>query len=294
MTRLVVSPDFFSYRDDRSRGLLAGLRKLADLGVKIAAPNWRTIASPETARVVELEAPPMENADDPPNGLAFLLRKPDEKPTTISLEEDETAGEALERCVRLIRRARISRTTKETDVLIEISLDGAGAADVETGVGFFDHMLEQIARHANVDLTARVKGDLHVDEHHTVEDTGIALGEAILKALGEKRGLRRYGFHVPMDEANARCAIDLSGRPYLNFKCKFAREKVGDFPTELTEEFFRGLAVGLKATVYLRAKGENDHHKIEASFKAFAKALNQACRLDARARGALPSTKGLL
>ncbi|MBD3410165.1 MAG: imidazoleglycerol-phosphate dehydratase HisB [Ignavibacteriales bacterium] len=294
MTRLVVSPDFFSYRDDRSRGLLAGLWKLYDLGVEIAAPKWRTVASPETARVVEREAPPLENADEAPLAHSFLLRKPDEEPNAIALEDGETAGEALERCVRLIRRAKVSRTTKETDVLIEVALDGAGAAAVGTGVGFFDHMLEQIARHANIDLTARVKGDLHVDEHHTVEDTGIALGEAILKALGEKRGLQRYGFHVPMDEANARCAIDLSGRPYLNYKCKFSREKVGDFPTELTEEFFRGLAVGLKATVYLRAKGENDHHKIEASFKAFAKALNQACRLDARARGALPSTKGLL
>ena len=135
---------------------------------------------------------------------------------------------------------------------------------------------------------------MHVDEHHTVEDTGIALGEAILNALGDKRGIKRYGFLLPMDETIAECAIDLSGRPYLNFECKFKREKVGEFPTELTREFFKGLTMGLKCNLYLTAKGDNDHHKIEAMFKAFAKSLNEALRIDERNKGSLPSTKGIL
>ena len=155
-------------------------------------------------------------------------------------------------------------------------------------------MLEQIAKHANINLTVEVEGDLNVDEHHTVEDVGITLGEALNEALGNKIGIKRYGYYLPMDESIAKCAVDLSGRTYLNFNCKFNREKVGEFPTELTEEFFRGLASGLKANIYIKARGKNDHHKIEAIFKAFAKSLNEACRLDERNEGILPSTKGVL
>jgi imidazoleglycerol-phosphate dehydratase/histidinol-phosphatase len=155
-------------------------------------------------------------------------------------------------------------------------------------------MLEQIVKHANINLKISVKGDLHIDEHHTVEDVGITLGNALSEALGNKLGIKRYGFYLPMDDTIANCAIDLSGRSYLNFNCKFSRETVGEFPTELTEEFFRGLASGLKANIFIKAKGKNDHHKIEAIFKAFAKSLNEACRLDERNEGMLPSTKGVL
>jgi len=192
------------------------------------------------------------------------------------------------------RKANAARETKETKIEISANLDGSGKSNINTGIGFFDHMLEQIAKHANVDLDIKVDGDLHVDEHHTVEDVGITLGEVLLKALGDKKGIQRYGFYVPMDESIALCVIDLGGRFLLNFKAKFKREKVGEFPTELVEEFFRGLASGLKANIYIKVKGKNDHHKIEAIFKAFAKALNEACRLDERNNGRIPSTKGIL
>ncbi|MFN3872291.1 MAG: imidazoleglycerol-phosphate dehydratase HisB [Ignavibacterium sp.] len=192
------------------------------------------------------------------------------------------------------RKATVTRNTKETRIKIDLNLDGSGKSRIKTGIGFFDHMLEQIARHANLDLSISVKGDLHIDEHHTVEDTGIALGEALRKALGDKKGIQRYGFFIPMDDSVAVCTIDLGGRSYLNFNCKFKREKVGDFPTELTKEFFRALADSMKANIYIKAKGENDHHKIESIFKAFAKSLNEAARFDERNNNRIPSTKGIL
>jgi imidazoleglycerol-phosphate dehydratase/histidinol-phosphatase len=175
-----------------------------------------------------------------------------------------------------------------------LNLDGSGKSVVKTGLGFFNHMLEQIARHANLDLHINVKGDLHVDEHHTIEDTGLALGRAMREALGEKKGIQRYGFFLPMDESVAICTIDLGGRSHLNFSCKFKREKVGDFPTELTKEFFRALSVSMKANIFIKVKGENDHHKIESIFKAFAKSLNEAARLDERNNNRIPSTKGII
>lgn len=192
------------------------------------------------------------------------------------------------------RTAQHSRKTKETDIKINIDLDGSGKSKIKTGIGFFDHMLEQLSKHSNTDITIAVKGDLHIDEHHTVEDVGIALGEAISLALGDRKGIERYGFMLPMDDALAQCAIDLSGRSYLAFNCKWKRELVGEFPTELFKEFFRGLASGLRANIHLKATGENDHHKAEALFKAFARALNMALKYDSRNKGSLPSTKGLL
>ncbi len=193
-----------------------------------------------------------------------------------------------------IRTSSINRETAETKIAITLNLDGSGNSNINTGIGFFDHMLEQIAKHSNIDLNILAKGDLHVDKHHTVEDVGIALGTAVNKALGDKKGIQRYGFYVPMDEAIALCVIDLGGRQYLKFKAKFKRNYVGEFPTELTEEFFRGLSSGLKANIYIKVKGKNDHHKIEAIFKAFAKALNEACRFDERNKNIIPSTKGIL
>jgi imidazoleglycerol-phosphate dehydratase/histidinol-phosphatase len=192
------------------------------------------------------------------------------------------------------RKASLRRTTKETDISIEVNLDSPGRSEISTGLGFFDHMLDQISRHGNISLVIYAKGDMHIDEHHTVEDTGLALGEAILNALGDKKGIRRYGFLLPMDDSVTELGIDFGGRPLLNFNCRFRREKVGDFPTELTAEFFRALSVSMKANIYIRTTGSNDHHKIESIFKAFGKALNDAVRIDPRAGGMLPSTKGTL
>ena len=192
------------------------------------------------------------------------------------------------------RTSTVTRETNETIVKIDVDIDGRGESNISTGIGFFDHMLEQIARHANLNLTINTKGDLHIDKHHTVEDTGLAFGQALREALGEKRGIQRYGFFIPMDDSVAICTIDLGGRSYLNFNCTFKREKVGEFPTELTKEFYRALSTSMESNIYIKAKGENDHHKIESIFKAFAKALNEAARLDERNNNRIPSTKGII
>lgn len=193
------------------------------------------------------------------------------------------------------RTAEITRATKETDITLKLNLDGSGAADISTGIGFFDHMLEGFSRHGFFDLSCKVQGDLHVDGHHTVEDTGIVLGKAIAQAVGDKKGIRRYGsFILPMDDALALCAVDLCGRPYLNFDCTFPVERVGTLDTELVREFF--YAVSYSAGMNLHIKmldGLNAHHMIEASFKAFAKALDQAVSFDPRITDVL-STKGSL
>jgi imidazoleglycerol-phosphate dehydratase/histidinol-phosphatase len=202
--------------------------------------------------------------------------------------------EACKHVVASIRSAHLDRTTKETSITVDVALDGSGSYAIETGVGFFDHMLAQLSRHSLIDLTVRTKGDLNVDEHHTVEDTGLAIGQAIRQALGDKRGIERYGFLLPMDESLAQVALDLSDRPFFKFDGKFDREKVGEFPTELVEDFFRAFSDGLRANLHISVQGRNDHHKIEAAFKAVARALKQAVALDPRAPGLLPSTKGAL
>lgn len=173
-------------------------------------------------------------------------------------------------------------------------LDGTGSHTISTGIGFFDHMLAQLSKHSLIDLKLYTKGDVHADEHHTVEDTGLALGDAIRQALGDKRGIERYGFLLPMDESVAQVALDLSGRPYFVFNGNFEREKVGEFPTELVEDFFHAFADGLHANLHITVQGRNDHHKIEAIFKSVARALKQAVALDQRSGGSLPSTKGAL
>lgn len=187
------------------------------------------------------------------------------------------------------------RETNETRVYLSVDLDGTGSAQVSTGIGFFDHMLTQIARHGVIDLVVNATGDLEVDEHHTVEDVGICFGKAVQQALGDMRGINRYGWAlVPMDEALAQCAIDFSGRPLLSFRAAFQRERVGQMPTELVEEFFRAFASHAHATLHLQLlQGGNDHHAIEALFKAFAKALEMATRLHPRQTGT-PSTKGYI
>lgn len=193
------------------------------------------------------------------------------------------------------RIAKINRTTKETDISIELNLDGSGTASIQTGIGFFDHMLEGFARHGFFDLTCTVKGDLHVDGHHTVEDAGIVLGQAIKDAIGDKKGICRYGsFILPMDDALALCAVDLCGRPYFVFDCEFPSEKVGELDTELVREFFYAVSYSAGMNLHIRMlSGHNSHHMIEAMFKAFAKALDQATGMDPRVSGVL-STKGTL
>ena len=195
-----------------------------------------------------------------------------------------------------MRTATITRTTAETDISVELNLDGTGTYDNQTGVGFFDHMLDQLSRHSMIDMTVRAKGDLHIDDHHTVEDTGIALGQALKAALGDKAGIRRYGdSHLAMDDAQVRAALDLSGRPYLICNLEMAAPKIGTFDTELVREFFQALATHGGITLHIdRLHGFNAHHIAEAAFKAVARALRQAVEPDPRAGGALPSTKGAL
>ncbi len=201
----------------------------------------------------------------------------------------------LSRAVCFPRRiARCHRNTAETDINVKINLDGKGEHNINTGLHFLDHMLEQAAKHGLIDLSLSCEGDLEVDEHHTIEDTAIALGTAIREALGKKIGVSRYGFAVPMDESSATALLDFSGRPWLTFKGHFEREKVGDFPAEMTEHFFYSLAMNMEATLHIAVEGQNDHHKIEACFKSFARCLRGAVTRSERARNILPTTKDLL
>lgn len=195
-----------------------------------------------------------------------------------------------------MRQATITRRTAETDITVTVDLDGSGAYDNATGVGFFDHMLDQLARHSLIDLTVRATGDLHIDDHHTVEDVGIALGQALAKALGEKRGIRRYcACHLAMDDALVRAALDLSARPYLVWSLEFPTAKIGTFDTELVREFFQALSTHGGITLHVdRLHGINSHHIAEAAFKAVARALREAVELDPRKADAIPSTKGAL
>src|SRR5437868_12282864 len=195
-----------------------------------------------------------------------------------------------------MRKGAVKRTTKETDIEVAIDLDGTGAASISTGIGFLDHMLELLARHARIDLIVRAKGDLHIDHHHTTEDVGIALGQAVKQALGDMKGITRYAdVHVPMDEALTRVAVDISGRPFLVFKAEFVRDKVGAFDTELVEEWFRAFATNAGITLHVETLyGTNDHHIAESCFKGLARALRSALAIDPRAAGEVPSTKGRL
>jgi imidazoleglycerol-phosphate dehydratase len=195
-----------------------------------------------------------------------------------------------------MRRATITRKTSETEITVSVGLDGAGTARVSTGVGFFDHMLEQVARHSGIDLEITASGDLHIDMHHTVEDTGIALGQAIRQALGDRKGIGRYAdVHLPMDETLTRVAIDVSGRPFLVFRAEFTAPKIGDFDTELVREFFQAFAINAGITLHVETLyGANSHHIAESCFKGLARALRVAIAIDARRKDEIPSTKGAL
>ena len=192
------------------------------------------------------------------------------------------------------RKTEVKRKTSETEIHILLNLDGTGISDIKTGLGFFDHMLEQIAKHGGCDLTIKVKGDLHVDEHHTIEDTGLALGEAFAKAFSNKKGINRYGFLLPMDDALAQVAIDFGGRPWLEWDTDFHRDKIGDMPTEMFHHFFKSFCDTAKCNLNIKADGENEHHKIEAIFKAFARSIKMAKQRNIEEMNRIPSTKGSL
>ncbi len=228
--------------------------------------------------------------------------------TLLNPERGATACEGLEAYCALItkdwdkvteflfageRKAEVRRTTKETDIHVALDLDGNGHCDIATGLGFFDHMLEQIGKHGSIDLTIRVKGDLEVDEHHTIEDTALALGECIYQALGSKRGIERYGYALPMDDSLCQVCLDFGGRPWLVWDAEFKREKIGEMPTEMFLHFFKSLSDAAKMNLNIKAEGQNEHHKIEGIFKALARALKMAVKRDIY-HFELPSSKGVL
>ncbi len=231
---------------------------------------------------------------------AILFGKPErqEELDQASLERScwlitDSWDEIFTRLLLPQRTAFIKRDTSETRIEIQLTLDGSGKAEVESGLGFFDHMLEQIARHSGCDIKLLVRGDLHRDEHHTIEDTGLALGRAFLEALGSKLGIERYGFFLPMDDAAVLCGIDFGGRSWLNWEAEFRREKIGDMPTEMFPHFFHSFCEEAKCNLYIRASGKNEHHKIEAIFKAFARSIRMAVKREPL-NFELPTTKGLL
>jgi len=195
-----------------------------------------------------------------------------------------------------MRKAAITRTTKETDIRVDVDLDGTGASSIDTGIGFLDHMLDLLARHSHIDLTVKAKGDLHIDQHHTTEDVGIALGQAVKQALGDMKGITRYAdAHLPMDETLTRVAIDISGRPFLVFRAEFRHHKVGAFDTELVREWFQAFAMNAGITLHVETLyGTNDHHIAESCYKGLARALRAAIVIDSRAANEIPSTKGTL
>ncbi|MEJ2494365.1 MAG: imidazoleglycerol-phosphate dehydratase HisB [Ignavibacteriaceae bacterium] len=295
MNKVVIDKEYFDINSSKAAGLISGLKKLSqmDFSIEVSSKQFNDTLN----KILYLEGITINDDKAKTENIFEIdssgLVKKNENILNKKSPVKNLDG-AIEIVLKNLRTASVKRKTKETDIRIELSLDGNGKSKISTGIGFFDHMLEQIARHSNINLNIKVKGDLHIDEHHTIEDTGLVLGEALRKALGNKKGIKRYGFLLPMDDSVAQCTIDLGGRSYLNFRCKFDRNKVGEFPTELTEEFFRAISSALKANIYIRAKGKNDHHKIESIFKAFAKALNEACRFDERNMGILPSTKGML
>src|SRR5688572_23714091 len=230
--------------------------------------------------------------NDPALGAAEISDKAQQLKSVVALETTEWK-DIYQFLKSGLRQVVHERNTHETQIKIELNIDGSGRSNIITGLGFFDHMLDQIARHGRMDLTIRANGDLHIDEHHTIEDTGIALGEAFAKALADKRGMARYGFALPMDDAEAKVLIDFGGRSWIVWNADFTRERIGEMPTEMFFHFFKSFSDAAKCNLHIECTGNNEHHKIEAIFKAFAKALKMAVRKDPL-NEYLPSTKGIL
>jgi imidazoleglycerol-phosphate dehydratase/histidinol-phosphatase len=230
--------------------------------------------------------------NEPDLGAAEIKDKMAELRSVIALETSEWS-EIYQFLRQGLRQVMHDRNTNETQIKIDLNIDGSGKAQIKTGLGFFDHMLEQIARHGKMDLQIQANGDLHIDEHHTIEDTGIALGEAFAKALADKRGMERYGFALPMDEADAKVLIDFGGRNWLVWNASFKRERIGEMPTEMFFHFFKSFSDAARCNLNIECRGDNEHHKIEAIFKAFAKAIRMAVKRDPLSNY-LPSTKGVL
>lgn len=220
----------------------------------------------------------------------FISKEPSDDVVLSTTDWNE-----IYRYLRLpMRAAQVTRITKETDIRILLTLDGQGITEVDTGLGFFDHMLDQLGKHSGANLQIKVEGDLHIDEHHTIEDTALALGEAYREAIGDKKGIERYGFLLPMDDALAQAAVDFSGRPWLVWEVEFKREMVGDMPTEMFYHFFKSFSDAAQCNLNIQATGDNEHHKIEAIFKAVAKSIKMAVQRDVKNLDRLPSTKGML
>lgn len=289
-TDTLLSPDSQTpYR----RGTLYGLKRLEQMGHDVGFA---------TSRLNEQQLQLLQQEDIHPDGCTasdndYSVRMRANQIAVFAGDSApvETADDWIRLSDRICfpsRRAEVQRKTGETDISVTLNLDGTGSSDINTGLAFFDHMLDQIARHGLVDLELSCNGDLEVDEHHTIEDTAIALGEAVAQALGTKTGIKRYSFVLPMDESQAVVALDLSGRPYFVFEGEFKREYVGDFPTEMLEHFFHTLAMNLNATLHITVKGSNEHHKIEACFKGFARALRESVTRSERTLNLLPSSKG--
>jgi len=300
MKKVIIDKALFDLRSAQAKGLITSISKLFGKGFEPALYPNNTFADPVLQRLFELESISFKHWQDYKDEDTFFISSKKYKNVKSyyvlvgSKKKSKNIEDAISFVLSNNRKAKHDRNTNETKIKLSLNLDGKGKYKIKTGVGFFDHMLEQLSKHSNIDMNILAKGDTHIDFHHTVEDVGISLGECLTKALGDKKGIKRFGFMLPMDDSVAQTALDLSGRPYLNFKTKFERTEVGNFPTELVEEFFRGMTIGLKANIYIRATGKNDHHKIEAIFKSFAKTLNEAVRMDPRNENSLPSTKGLL
>jgi imidazoleglycerol-phosphate dehydratase / histidinol-phosphatase len=278
-------------------GAIYGLRRLIDMNYQISCEKSRLTA--QQNKLLENELITFTDFSEADSDARITLNPKEGRIVLESGGEPSASGydwiELMRKFLFPDRKISHHRKTSETDVSVKLNLDGTGKSSIRTGLNFFDHMLEQIARHGLIDLEIYCKGDLEIDEHHTIEDVAITLGEALYKICGtDKTGIQRYGFLLAMDESQAEVALDLSNRPYLVWKAEFHREYAGDFPLEMAEHFFHTLAMNLKATLQIRVDGKNEHHKIESIFKGFARSLRFATTRTERALGILPSSKGKL
>lgn len=286
---ILISTDFNDAGETALTGLFSGVYRLARAGYQVLVNIPDHPLKSQLLREGAAEGKTSEI-------FTYQIRIGDH--VEIQTETKSATLNSFAECVDHIilpaRTATFKRKTSETDIEVHLNLDGSGATNISTGLGFFDHMLDQIGKHGGLDLDIRCEGDLQIDEHHTIEDVAISLGSALDEALATKKGIQRYDFVLPMDESQAAISLDLSGRPYLVFDAQFEREKVGDFPTEMVEHFFHSLVVALKATLHIKVEGKNDHHKIEAIFKGFARVLGRAVQRNEDHLSRIPSSKGAL